>query len=233
MSSQDSPNVGELAHRCAEEMVRYRREGWYDPQYCYELFRCALVQRREEAWAAIYEQYHRLVYHWLGHTSEDSDILVNHVFDRFWRALTPERFPDFDSVKALLGYLKRCAQGVAIDARRKEERREARNAALVQMERAAARRVSDLSKVLDDIVSEQLYAHVTQALRGKEERLVFRATFEWEMKPAQIAARWPNTFDDARHVSRIKERILRRLRCDKGLLELLGMRDVDDPPEER
>ena len=85
MSSEDSPNVAELARRCAEEMARYRRDGHYDPHHCYELFRCALVHRGEEAWTAIYEQYHRLVYHWLGHTPGDPDILVNHVFDRFWR----------------------------------------------------------------------------------------------------------------------------------------------------
>jgi hypothetical protein len=81
--------------------------------------------------------------------------------------------------------------------------------------------------VLDDIVVEQLYAYVTQSLRGEQERIVFRATVQWGMKPAQVAAQWPSTFDDARHVSRVKERIIRRLRCDKGLLELLGMRDAD------
>lgn len=227
MGAQEGPNVAELARRCAEEMARYQREGQYDPAHCYELFRCALVQRREDAWAAIYEQYHGLVYFWLGHTPGESEVLVNHVFDRFWSFLTPDRFADFASMKSILGYLKRCALGIAIDARRKEERRKVRDATLIEAQRIAAGRSSDLSQVLDRIAGEQLYARATQRLQDEQEKLVFYASFELGLKPSQIAKRWETLFDDAQHVSRIKERILRRLRRDKGVGELMGVADVD------
>lgn len=222
-------SVAQLAQRCAEEMARYQRRESHDPRCCYELFRYALAQRDEEAWAAIYDQYHRLVNHWLGHAPGDVDVLVNQAFIRFWSALSPDRFSDFPSLDAVLAYLKRCAQGVAIDARRREDRRWARETALFQMQQvmAAGETSSSTTRVLDEIVSEQLYEYVMERLNGRQESVAFRASFEWGLGPAEIAERWADVFSCAREVSRVKERILRRLRRDKGLVELLGMRNVD------
>jgi hypothetical protein len=74
--------VAELARRCAEEMVCYRRGRPYDPRHCYELFRRALVGRDEEAWAALYSQYQRLMRRWVAHAPGDPDGLVNQAFER-------------------------------------------------------------------------------------------------------------------------------------------------------
>jgi DNA-directed RNA polymerase specialized sigma24 family protein len=222
-------SVAQLAQHCAEEMARYQRRERHDPRCCYELFRCALVQRDEEAWTAIYDQYHRLVNHWLGHVPCDVDALVNQVFTRFWRALSPDRFNDFPSLEAILAYLKRCAQGVAIDARRREERRRAREVALFQAQQATAagETISSTAQVLNEIICEQLYEYVAERLNGRRENIAFRASFVWGLGPAEIAERWADVFSCAREVSRVKERILRRLRRDEGLVELLGMRNVD------
>jgi DNA-directed RNA polymerase specialized sigma24 family protein len=222
-------SVAQLARRCAEEMARYQRREPHDSRYCYELFRCALVQRDEGAWAAIYGQYRRLVNHWLGHVPGDLEALANQAFARFWSALPPHRFGDFPSLEAILAYLKRCAQGIAIDARRREERRQAREAAFLQMRQVAAEREASsfTARVLDGIVSEQLYEYVTGRLDGTQESVVFRASFEWGLGPAEIAERWADVFSCAREVSRVKERILRRLRRDRGLIELLGMESAD------
>jgi hypothetical protein len=126
--------VAELARRCAEEMMHYRRGQCSDPRYCYELFRCALVEQDEEAWAAVYSQYHRLVCRWLGDAPGDPDGLVNETFERLWRAIPPDRFGDFSTLGGILEYLKRCARCVAVDARRREERKQAEEAALARMQ---------------------------------------------------------------------------------------------------
>jgi RNA polymerase sigma factor (sigma-70 family) len=222
-------SVAQLAQRCAEETARYQRREHHDPRCCYELFRRALVQQDEEAWVAIYDQYRRLVKHWMGHVPGDVDALVNQTFARFWRALPPDRFKDFPSLDAILAYLRRCAQGMAIDARRREERRLARDVALSQMQQAAAagETISPTTQVLDEIVGEQLYGYVAERLNGKQESVAFRASFEWGLRPAEIAERWADIFSCAREVSRVKERILRRLRRDEELIELLEMRDGD------
>jgi len=227
LTSESALPVVDLAERCAEEMARYRRRQEYDPRFCYELFRRALVQRHEGAWGALYGQYHRLVHRWLGNVPGDSDDLVNQAFERFWRALAPDRFDDFATLGDLLEYLRRCAQSIAIDARRREERQRVEQQALIQMHKAGAVHNRDLlaGRILDAIAGEQLYAQVLKCLNDPQERLVFRASFEWDLKPGTIAGRWPNLFSSAQEVSRIKERIFRRLQRDAELKASLEIRD--------
>jgi DNA-directed RNA polymerase specialized sigma24 family protein len=221
--------VAGLARRCAQEMARFRRRQAHDPSPCYELFRRALVRRDEAAWAALYGQYHRLVRRWTGSAAGDADLLPNQAFERFWRAIPPDRFSEFPTLNKLLAYLKRCAQSVAIDAARKEERRQVREAALARRQELAAARsqASPLEGLLDRAAGEQVYEHVLGCLSGPQERLVFRASFEWNLKPRTIAERWPDLVGGAGQVYRIKERILRRLRRDAELRALLARRDGD------
>jgi len=226
--------VVELARHCAEEMARYRRGQCSDPRYCYELFRCALEEQDQEAWAAIYNQYHRLVSLWLGDVPGDADVLVNEAFERLWRALLPERFADFPTLGDILEYLKRCARCVAIDAGRREERRQAEEAALARMQEWGIETRWSLSdRVPNDIVGDRLIKCAKGRLRSPEERLVFCASFEWNLRPKVIAERWSGVFASAREVSRIKERILRRLRRDEELRALLGIDDQDGGNDER
>jgi hypothetical protein len=84
---------------------------------------------------------------------------------------------------------------------------------------------SPSEQALDAIVGEQLIERATERLHGLGEQVVFRASFEWNLRPGTIAERWSDIFASAREVSRIKERILRRLRRDEGLRALLGMDD--------
>lgn len=205
--------VSELAQHCAEEMERFRRRQDYDPRYCYELFRYALEQRDDEAWDALYSQYYRLVRHWLGDAPDDPDALANQVFERLWRAIPPDRFADFSTLDDVLAYLRRCAQCVALDARRREERRRVE-------ETVPARTQGDVEQVLDKITGERLYGWALECLDSPQERLVFRASFEWDMRPGEIAERWPDVFASAQEVSRIKERILRRLQRDEAVRQL-------------
>jgi len=218
--------VAELARRCTEEMARYRRGQCSDPRYCYELFRCALVERDEEAWAAVYNQYDRLVQSWVGDAPGDPDGLVNETFERLWRAIPPDHFAEFPTLGRILEYLKRCARCVAVDARRREERRQAEEAALARLQAlGAGERPSPSEHALDAIVGEQLIERAMGRLHDLGEQLVFRASFEWDLQPGAIAERWPSVFASAREVSRIKERILRRLRRDERVRALLGMDD--------
>lgn len=229
MVSELALPITELTRRCAAEMAHYQRRQTYDPTHCYEIFRRALEHRDQDAWAAAYNQYHRLVRYQLGNAPGEPDALVNQVFARFWHAIPPERFAGFPTLDKLLAYLKRCAQSVAIDARRKEERRLVYESALETLEGKANSRMgaSPMDDLLDEIVGAQVFEHARKCLSGHEERVVFRASLEWGLKPATIAERWPNLFANACEVSRVKERIFRRLHRDRELRTLLGMSDDD------
>jgi len=225
-------SIAELTLHCTEEMARYQRRQPYDPRYCHELFRCALVERDDEAWAALYNQYHRLVRHWLGNVLADSDALVNQAFERFWHAFPPGRFVDFPTLDKILAYLKRCARGVAVDARRREVRQGIEEATLARVQEAAAEERDGLSEqVADRIVGEKLYECAMKRLHGPQERLVFCASFEWNLRPEIIVMTWPDTFANVQEVSRIKERILRRLRRNEELRALLEMNGEDGETE--
>jgi RNA polymerase sigma factor (sigma-70 family) len=185
------------------------------------------VGQGEEAWAALYDQYHRLVRRWLGNAPGEPDALVNRVFERFWQALSPERFVDFPTLAKILAYLKRCAQCVAMDAKRQEEREQARETALSQAYEILDSEGYVLEHVLDKLLVEQLHEQVMVCLDHPRERLVFRASFEWNLKPRAIAERWPGDFASAKEVSRIKERILRRLQRNQELLALFEINGQD------
>ena len=110
---------------------------------------------------------------------------------------------------------------MAIDARRKEERRQAHEGALARAREAAGD--ASLDQVLDRVAAQELYRCALEALNDPQENLVFRASFEWHLQPGEIAQRWPDAFADSREVSRVKERVLRRLRRDDGLRQLAGL----------
>ena len=78
-------------------------------------------------------------------------------------------------------------------------------------------------RILDGIVSEQLYEQAVDCLSSPQERLLFQASFEWNLRPGMIVERWPGTFANAREVYRVRERILRRLRRDDALRHFLEM----------
>ena len=82
-----SHEQSDLIRRCAQEMLRFRKQKPYDPWHCYELFRRALVERDEAAWAAIYKQYQRLVRFWIGTSGDDADALVNQAFAKLWQGI--------------------------------------------------------------------------------------------------------------------------------------------------
>ncbi len=219
-----SSSIAELARRCAEEMARYQRERHGDSSSCFELFRRALEQGDDEAWASIYSQYHRLVRGWLGKALGKSDFLVNRVFERFWRATSPQGLARFASLGSILEYLKRCAISEAGDEGRRLKRRQQEEQALHHVHAVMCQLGTEFSpeQVVDRVAQEELFTCVTQALHSVEERLVFRAMFEWGLKPRMLVERWPDTFESPPQVSRIKARILRRLARDKVLRDLLG-----------
>ena len=101
----------------------------YDPAYCYELFRRAIEDRDDAAWAAIEQQYKRLILSWVlnrspGMDSEDAEAAAQDALSKFWRTLARRSEPiaeRFDHVGGLLGYLKQCAVTSLIDRQRQAQ----------------------------------------------------------------------------------------------------------------
>jgi RNA polymerase sigma factor (sigma-70 family) len=151
--------------------------------------------------------------------AQDAEPLVNEVFARFWRRMTPELFQErFRHLGSVLAYLRVCARNLAINHVRRQER-ERQIAALLENVTV------DLpeSTAIRNVNVQELAACVRDCLSDDAERLVVFLSFEQGLKPREIHARYPDRFASPHEVSRIKERVLERLRHN---LRLRGFWDA-------
>ena len=81
-------SIAGLAHRCAQETDLFFRRLSYDPAYCFELFRRAILEGNQRAHECIYTQYQPLVAGWVERhpsfagTDEEVQYFVNRAFEK-------------------------------------------------------------------------------------------------------------------------------------------------------
>ncbi|HEY2592604.1 MAG TPA: sigma-70 family RNA polymerase sigma factor [Chloroflexota bacterium] len=213
MSVRELPLV-ELARRCREETLRFLSGGDRDDAYCFEIFHRAVVDRDDAAWEAIVTQYRGIVLAYVGQHSaasalhESEDYWVNRAFQRFWSAVAPERFSRFPDLPSLLKYLKMCVHSVLMDEMR--ARRSA--ASLDDVPEWLASRTSAERTVLGELSGQQLWDAIARELQDEAERRVVHLSFARDLKPAEIAERYPDLFASVADVYRIKRNVIERLR---------------------
>jgi len=211
-----------LRHRCAIESDRFFNRQEHDPRYCFELFRRAISDHDEQAWNFIYDQYRPLVIGWVQRHSlfpaadEETGYFVNRAFEKMWSAMTPAKFEKFPDLKSALRYMQMCVHSVLVDYVRGQEQ-----AALMAEEKMAripdARTSHVETRVGKRVEREELWTWLNARLKNEKERLVLYNSFVLAMKPRELSAQYPDTFDDVKEVYRVKENIMARLRRDKEL----------------
>lgn len=217
--------LDQLSATCAEATAQRRDDG-----SCYELLRRAIAERQDAAWAAVYTQYDKLVRAWvvrhptfatLPQPDADAEGLANAIFVRFWQSVTADRFADFPSTAALLGFLRRCANSVVLEAARRAGRRLRREERLDDHIHAlAAPEIPDL----DDELRMQLWLLARLAAQDEGDLVLLELSYRNDLKPAAIAARRPDLFPTVQDVYKCKRNLLDRLRRNPAVLDLV--RDV-------
>jgi len=213
--------LDEVQQRCVQEQQSssVKPSGWLS--FCFELFRRALVERDAPAWTMICEQFHWLMFSWAQRNSTPAgevEDIIQEAWAKFWRAVTPDIFNNFTGIGSVLGYLKRCVRSVRVDQTRAAVREERLLEALAMLSREGD---SSLERdVLARAVHQQCLEYIYAQLTGEAERRVVYLSFALDLKPAEIASRYPEHFAAAREVSRIKERVIRRLGADPRLCRL-------------
>ncbi len=225
-----------IAHRCQHETERFFQGQGYDPLYCFDLFRRAIMERSQRAWELVYEQYRPLVAGWVERHSafpgsgEEIQYFVNRAFEKMWLALTPAKFTHFSNLGSLLRYLQMCVHSVILDQVRAAQR----CTYLMRAESWPAERGADdplaEDQALDRVHSQELWQEIGARLRNEKERRVMYGSFVLALKPRELYALFRETFHDVRDVYRVKENVLARLRRDAELLEFLG-RDTRKTPD--
>lgn len=222
-------NLAGLSHRCAEETELFFRRAPYDPQFCYELFRLALVQRNQQAYAYLYTRYQPLVAGWIERhpsfttSGEETTYFTNRAFEKMWQAIKPEKFARFHDLKALLGYLKLCTASVIIDhARSHQHSLVDEEYSELTLEGYADSRGDLEGQTVRQGQQAQLWQLVSQRLTDERERTVVYASFVMAMKPAEVQQHYEHLFPDVKTVYRTKQAALDRLRRDSNMAQLYG-----------
>jgi hypothetical protein len=213
-------SVADLADGCATATSRFRQLQSASDACAIELFRRAICERDELAWEAVYAQYHGMVRAWLCRhpawptIGDDLDDWVNGVFERFWAAITPDRFASFPSLAALLRYLKLCAHSVLLDEVRARHGRQLQPLS----EEVVATGVGNAERtVLESATSGALWAAIDAEVKDEAERLVAYLGLALELKPQEIQARHPDQFASVAQVYTVKRNLLDRLRRNTAI----------------
>jgi RNA polymerase sigma factor (sigma-70 family) len=213
-------NLREIIDRCAQEADRQRAQ---ERGYCFELFRRAVDQQDQEAWIALERQYRQLMISWVqayptgGQPAEEIDGTLQEALERFWRTLTKRGVSrDFAHVGALLKYLRQCVIATILDQQRRRQRRERLVERLASAPEALLMQNSFEEATLVELAQSEQILRVRRWIREEvsdpQEQRILALSYEDELSPAEIAARFPAEFGDASTVRRIKERVLKRAR---------------------
>ena len=217
-----------IAHRCAQETELFFQRKGYNPRYCFELFRRAIMERNQRAWELVYNQYRSLVGSWVKRHSafpssgEEAQYFVNRAFEKMWVAVTPDRFGRFPDLKSLLRYLQTCVHSVVLDQVRVAEQAEVGAEADIASVEGEAGDTTPEDQALAHVQGQELWDQISKRLRNDREHRVMYGSFVLALKPREIYAEGKDTFRDVREVYRVKENVLARLRRDAELKKLLG-----------
>jgi DNA-directed RNA polymerase specialized sigma24 family protein len=216
-----------LADHCSDEMKRLRRKEIFNDQHCLEIFRRAILEGLDQAWAVLQQRFGESVRVWLrSHSSCDLALLrdseENYValtFSRFWYAMRDQHV-EFSSLYAALSYLHATLQGVIIDNLRTQLG--AKEIPLPEVD-SPDEPASSGEPVDELIVWKSLQDLIPDA---RELRLVY-LLYYCGFKPREIVVRCPQEFHDIKEIYRLNHNILERLRRNRDRLRwLLGDEEV-------
>lgn len=183
-----------------------------DTQYCFELFRRALVDHNQQAYELVYTQYKGMVTQWVKsrlhvpYINEDVEECVNWAFASMFSSVSKEgNFGKFPALNRLLSYLQSCAYSAAAGKNRKSK-------VIVE---ELVEELGDDTDLVEDILDEEkkktARSLVETNLKSGQEWIVYEEYFEWGFMPKQIYARHPDKFLHTQEVSRVKQILLERL----------------------
>jgi DNA-directed RNA polymerase specialized sigma24 family protein len=222
---RELPLVG-IAQGCQKESQRYFQHLPYDPRYCYELFRRAIVERNQQAWDLLYTQYLPLIQGWIKKYKnsvtggERVAEFVNAAFAKFALAVNAEKFKGFPNLKSVLRYLEMCADSVMIDHQRAANRQQ-------ELDHEPAK-PDFVENLLDELTRQELWKRIERHLRDDTEKLLMFSLYGLGMKPSEVCQQWPEQFPDIRRTQQIHQNILDRLRRDLAIWQLYKGNQPDE-----
>jgi len=202
-----------LLQRCLQAEQAFRRGERSDRSACLEIFRRAILLREEEAWSALLSVYRPQVASWLRRQARFYRApvalpdLVDMVFSRYWKTMTPERFERRSpwSMLQIMAYLRRTTASTLHDACRFQK-------SWVNLKDSAKTDPPADEWVLGQMERERFWDAVQKELKDDQERLAIELVYRQGLRPREVARDHPDTFPDAHVVHVVLNRVIRRLR---------------------
>ena len=125
---------------------------------------------------------------------------------------------NFDSLAAVLKYLKMCVHSVIADeVRSRQARQYEETLELIDHEPASDDPADD---VVSNISAQGLWQVIQEELNSEEERVLVYLAYVQGMKPSEIRSQYKRLFPSVEDVYRIKRNVLERLRRNRRLQKL-------------
>jgi DNA-directed RNA polymerase specialized sigma24 family protein len=179
----------------------------------YELFRKAIVEHDEQAWADGVARYRAMLISWATRCSastatiERCDDMADVAFARAWTALSAERFAQFPNLAALLAYLRTCVTSAVIDSARSDTNFERVSQAIESDEVATPEQI-----VIDQASRDELWQVATAVAQTEQERVALLESYAYDLAPREILARHPALFTNANDIYTTKRNLIDRLK---------------------
>jgi hypothetical protein len=192
-----------------------------------ELFRRAIADGDEDAWAAVITVYRGLLVAQAQRqmlrklVDEDDGFCADRAFQRFWRATRAGRMEGFSDLASILKYLKMCLGSVLLDEAR--VRRRQAYVPIDDMPPDASVTDDPSAAIVGQIAGRELWQAVERELRDESERLVAHLSFVAGLSPREIRARHPERFAEVDEVYRLKRNVIDRLRRSQAIQQLLAL----------
>lgn len=230
----------QCCHAATVSYLRTHQAG--EDCYCLELFRRAVQDHNESAWAFIYTNYStdeflgehyilKWVRSWLNgrhgaviRSAFTEEEIVQEVWLRFAHSDAARSF-NFESMSQLMSYLRRLVNNFVMDI--------ARRRALQVIETSTEREASTVEQIIRMVpdhsgnVDARMVEHEalenllreigSQVITNEHEALVFRAYFLEGLPPRKLYALYPDAFSPG-EVEIIRTRLVRRLRKSPFIL---------------
>jgi hypothetical protein len=213
----DQMNLATLALLCRDELRRYRRKESAEQHYCLELIRRAVQQQSEQAWVVIQECFSETLCCWIrSHSSRETvlrlDTEENYVAQtiaRFWYAMRDQPVA-FNSLAAVLSYLRATLNGILIDTVRTYHRSQV--VALPESDYPGEPVIED---ALDD---GDIWQSIQPLLPDARERRLAYLLYYCGLKPREIMIHCPGEYTSIKEIYRLNQNFLERLRRNRERL---------------
>jgi DNA-directed RNA polymerase specialized sigma24 family protein len=187
----------------------------------YELFRRAIVERDDQAWAEGTARYRAMLIAWVGRCSASAiipdrrDDIADLAFARAWSALTPDRFAKIPTLGALLAYLRMCVTTAVIDCARSEKLHEQLSQAIEAGEDSTPEQV-----VIEQLSCHELWRMVGSQTHNQQERVILVEGCMYGLRPSAILARHPQLFANVGQIYTAKRNFFERLKRNPEIQRL-------------